>query len=157
MTISGGSNHQPGQQQGQRVYMYLMHCLSFVATHFNCNIVASQIKGINNDLADAISRNNLGYFFSHYPQASPNPTALPQELQDLLIIAKPDCETGAPVIGPICGLLSSQKPSSLHTAHIHFCQEMISEFCQQAGLAPTPASEDQLCLCGRSRLAHKTT
>ena len=60
--------------------MHLMRCLSFIAAQFSFNMVASHIKGTENDLADAISRNNLGYFFSRYPQASPIPTALPQEL-----------------------------------------------------------------------------
>ena len=70
--------------------MHLMRCLAFIAAQFNFNIIASHIKGSDNDLADAISRNNLGYFFSRYPQASCTPTALPQELLDLLIVAKPD-------------------------------------------------------------------
>ena len=71
--------------------MHLMCCLSFIAAQFSFNMVASHIKGTENDLANAISRNNLGYIFSRYLQASPIPTALPQELRDLLIVAKPDC------------------------------------------------------------------
>ena len=78
-----------GNSQDQDV-THFMRCLAFIQAKFCFSIRASHIKGSNNDLADALSRDNRDYFLSNYPQASPMPTPLPQELLDLTIIAKPD-------------------------------------------------------------------
>ena len=69
--------------------MHLMRCLAFLKAKFQF-LFASHISGINNDLADAMSRDNLQYFLSHHSQAQPSPTPLPPELLDLMIIKKPD-------------------------------------------------------------------
>ena len=70
--------------------MHLMRCLAFLKAKFQFSLFASHISGINNDLADALSRDNLQYFLSHHAQAQPSPTSLPPELLDLTIIKKPD-------------------------------------------------------------------
>ena len=70
--------------------MHLMRCLAFIKEKFQFFLFATHIKGKNNDLADALSRDNLSYFRSHHPQALPHPTPLPQELLDLTMISKPD-------------------------------------------------------------------
>ena len=69
--------------------MHLMQCLSFLKAKCQFSLFASHISGVNNDLADALSRDNLQYFLSHHPQAQSSPTSLPPELLDLTIIKKP--------------------------------------------------------------------
>ena len=78
-----------GNSQDQEV-MHLMRCLAFIQAKFQFSMFASHIKGSNNDLADALSRDNKSYFLSHHPQAVAEPILLPQELLDLTLIAKPD-------------------------------------------------------------------
>lgn len=70
--------------------MHLMRCLAFLKAKFQFALFSSHIGGKRNDLADALSRNDSEYFFTHYPQANPKPTPLPPELLDLTIIQKPD-------------------------------------------------------------------
>lgn len=74
----------------EREVMHLMRCLAFIQAKCRFSLFASHIKGSNNDLADALSRDNKTYFLSHYPQALSKPTPLPQELLDLTVITKPD-------------------------------------------------------------------
>jgi hypothetical protein len=70
--------------------MHLVRCLAFLKARFQFSVTASHIEGSRNVLADALSRDNLDSFLSRYPQASPVPTPLPQELLDLTLISKPD-------------------------------------------------------------------
>ncbi len=70
--------------------MHLMRCLSFITAKYNFVVSAAHIKGSQNDLADALSRNNRAYFLSHYPQAQESPTAVPPELEELLVTSHPD-------------------------------------------------------------------
>ena len=67
--------------------MHLVRCLAFLKAKF---LVSSHIKGINNELADTLSRDNVHYFLLHYLQAQPTPTHLPPELLDLTMVTKPD-------------------------------------------------------------------
>ena len=69
--------------------MYPLHCLEFLKAKHQFLLYASHISGVNNDLANALSRNNLHYFMLHFPQAQLNPTPLPPELLDLTIVKKP--------------------------------------------------------------------
>ena len=48
------------------------------------------LPGIDNSLADVLSRNNLPSFLSHCPQACPTPTFIPPALLDLVAHSKPD-------------------------------------------------------------------
>ena len=70
--------------------MHLMRCLSFIAAQFNFNLVAAHIKGVDNILADALSRNNALLFSAQLPHARPDPSTIPPELLDLLLLSKPD-------------------------------------------------------------------
>lgn len=70
--------------------MHLVRCLAFIKAKYQFSLFATHIPGINNDLADALSRNNLPYFFSHHQQAVTDPTPIRQELLDLNVISKPD-------------------------------------------------------------------
>ncbi len=65
--------------------MKVMRCLHFISAKFNLLLSASHLAGINNTLADALSRNNLPLFFHCCPQADPHPSQLPQPLLELLI------------------------------------------------------------------------
>lgn len=70
--------------------MHLVQCLSFIKAKFQFSLFASHIKGVDNYLAGALSRNNLDTFRLCYPQALPHPIRIPQELLDLTILSKPD-------------------------------------------------------------------
>ena len=83
-----------GNSQDPEV-MHLIRCLAFIKAKFQICLFASHIQGIKNNLADALSRNNMSYFRIHHPQAETKPTPIPQELLDLTLISKPDW-TSAP-------------------------------------------------------------
>ena len=70
--------------------MHLVRCLPFIKAKYQFSLFAAPIPGINNDLADALSRNKLPYFFCRHQQAARDPTPIPQELLDLTVISKPD-------------------------------------------------------------------
>ena len=70
--------------------MHLMRCLTFIVAKYNFVVSAAHIKGIHNDLADALSRNNRSYFLSHYRQAQASPATVSQDLVELLVTAQPD-------------------------------------------------------------------
>ena len=70
--------------------MHLMRCLSFVAAKFDFVFSLTHVRGVDNVLADALSRNKLPVFLATYPQANLSPTLLPLAIQELLISKKPD-------------------------------------------------------------------
>ena len=70
--------------------MHLMRCLAFLRAKFQFNLFSTHISGVDNDLADALSRDNLWYFKQYHPHAQDYPTPLPPELLDLTIVKKPD-------------------------------------------------------------------
>ena len=70
--------------------MHLLRCLAFICAKFNFSMHANHIPGVDNTLADALSRNNDQLFKSLYPQGNPAPTPIPVELLDLLIVSMPD-------------------------------------------------------------------
>ncbi len=53
-------------------------------------LVASHIKGADNGVADALSRNNLKKFYALHPQADPEPVPIPEAILDLLLVKQPD-------------------------------------------------------------------
>ena len=70
--------------------MGLMRCLHFISAKFNLLLSATHIAGIENSLADALSRDNLPFFFIYHPQANQCPSPIPPALLDLLVHSKPD-------------------------------------------------------------------
>lgn len=70
--------------------MHLARCPAFVAGKFDVHMEAVHIKGVDNLLADSLSRNNLPLFQSLYPQASDTATPIPEPLLDMLILSRPD-------------------------------------------------------------------
>lgn len=78
--------------------MQLTRCLSFLAAKWEFHLRAEHIRGVDNILADALSRNNLPLFRVLHPQASPSPSVIPEQVLDLLMLREPDwtcrCWTG---------------------------------------------------------------
>ncbi len=69
-----------------REAMHLARCLAFVQAEFEVALVVSHNRGVENVLADALSRNNLDIFRNRCPQAAEEPTAIPEALLDLQLI-----------------------------------------------------------------------
>ena len=69
---------------------HLLRCLAFVAARYQLRLLASHIPGCHNQIADALSRNNLTTFRALFPQAKAEPSPVPDELIRLLIPHLPD-------------------------------------------------------------------
>ena len=82
-TINKGDCKEPDS-------MHLMRCLAFLRAKFQFNLFSTHVSGVDNDLADALSRDNLWYFKQYHPHAQDYPTPIPPELLDLTIVKKPD-------------------------------------------------------------------
>ena len=70
--------------------MHLVRCLAFIQAEFELVLVVSRIKGVENVMADALSRDKLDKFRARCPQAAVEPTAIPEALLDLLLIKRQD-------------------------------------------------------------------
>ena len=70
--------------------MHLVRCLCLIECTFNFTLVSQHLPGRHNGLADALSRDNLSYFLSNYPQAQAGPTMIPPQVYETLISRKPD-------------------------------------------------------------------
>ena len=112
--------------------MHLMHCLAFISAKFEFSIFATHISGIHNDLADALSRNNICYFLSNYTQAHHNACKIPNrsahDLQTWLDIAELDQSVDFYFQK---GLATSAK-------------NRYTNFCRKYTFTPLPVSENQL-------------
>lgn len=70
--------------------MHLPRCLFFIRARFQFNMYAVHVPGVENSLADAISRNNLSVLFSQMPGAVNNQVQVPPPLLALLVEQQPD-------------------------------------------------------------------
>ena len=70
--------------------MHLIRSLFFLAAGHNLSIVGEHIPGKINRAADALSRNNLGLFFSTTQEAKPAASRLPAEVVEGLVHRQPD-------------------------------------------------------------------
>ncbi len=70
--------------------MHLLRCLFFVRAHLQLDLLALHVPGVENVLADAISRNNLHVLFTQVPGATHGRTAIPANLLSLLVERQPD-------------------------------------------------------------------
>ena len=61
----------------------LLRRLLLVAARHNFTVSMSHLPGHKNEIADALSRNNITKFFYLVPQADPIPTSIPLELNDI--------------------------------------------------------------------------
>ncbi len=81
--INSGASKNPEAMQ-------LRRCLAFLAAKWQFHPIATHIKGTDNILADALSRDNVSLFRTLYPQANAQPSAIPEEVLDLLYLCEPD-------------------------------------------------------------------
>ena len=70
--------------------MHLARCLAFIKARYDLDLVSSHIRGVDNSVADALSRNNMTLFRSLLPQASQQPAEVPDSLLDMLLVSRPD-------------------------------------------------------------------
>ena len=75
--INSGSARDPSIR-------HLLRCLFFFAASWHFHYNASHIPGIENSIADALSRNNAHLLFSLAPSANILPSPVPLSLQDLI-------------------------------------------------------------------------
>ena len=101
------------------------------------------VPGINNDLAEASSCNNLPFFFAHYPQAAPSPSLIPPALLDHLVLSTPD------------RTLHRNTMHSYTSSHQRYIN-----FCSVTGSDTYPTTESFLCqfagYLGKQGLKHQT-
>ena len=70
--------------------MHLLRSLFFWLAMFQVLVVAEHITGSCNGPADALSHNNAPSFMSQVPHACRQPSEVPQELVELLLMRRPD-------------------------------------------------------------------
>ncbi len=70
--------------------MHLLRCLFFIRAHFRLNVWAVHVPGVENSLADAISRNQLPFLFTQVPEAQYRRERIPPDLLSLLVEQQPD-------------------------------------------------------------------
>lgn len=70
--------------------MHLLRCLHFYEAFYECRLVSEHLPGVDNDLADDLSRNRLLSFLQKAPEASKTPAGIPPALIELLLRRKPD-------------------------------------------------------------------
>lgn len=78
-----------GSSREERV-MHLMRSLFFILAHYNMQITAQHIPGVENGAADALSRNDAGLFLTQVPSAHREPSAIPSELLQMLVHNRQD-------------------------------------------------------------------
>ncbi len=70
--------------------MHLMRSAAFFMAKHQLRVWAVHIPGVENQSADALSRNDHHSFLLQNPTARPSPSALPQELIQALVLQRPD-------------------------------------------------------------------
>lgn len=68
--------------------LHLLRCLYFYSAHFQFTYVARHVAGVNNVVADALSRNRMSTFLSLVPQGIP--TQIPPGVTAFLLVNRPD-------------------------------------------------------------------
>ena len=79
-----------GRSKHSNWAMHLMRTLFFVMARFDIALVAVHLPGKKNEAADALSRNHLPLFFAQVPNAAKEPSAIPQELLEMVVHRQPD-------------------------------------------------------------------
>ena len=74
----------------ERQIMHVMRSLFFIVAHYQISLRACHVPGAQNEIADAISRDNLSLFFSLLQAANPTLTHLTELLVALLVTEQPD-------------------------------------------------------------------
>ena len=68
-----------------RQMMHLLCCLRFFEANYSFNLIPEHIGGIDNDLADDLSRGNLSAFLQKSNLPSTAVSAIPSELLEMLM------------------------------------------------------------------------
>ena len=84
VAVVNSSNSRNSQQ------LHLTRCLFFALAACDVSMHVHHIPGVLNNVADAISSNNISVLFSKVPEADPRQTSVPGELVELLLINQPD-------------------------------------------------------------------
>ena len=79
--ISAGSAKDP-------TLAHLLRCLFFLEARYKFQAIAAHVPGVQNTLADALSRDNMPLFFCLAPQASRIPSPIAEELVNTLVTPK---------------------------------------------------------------------
>ena len=70
--------------------MHLLRSLFFFQASYNVSLVAEHIRGVENGLADALSRDNHQKFLSCMSSAYQVPEVVPHQLMQVLVLQQPD-------------------------------------------------------------------
>ena len=70
--------------------MHLMRRLLFFSASYNVILLGEHISGVENGAADALSRDNQPSFLTQDPTAHRQPTMIPRELVQVLVVNQPD-------------------------------------------------------------------
>ena len=81
--VNSGSSKDP-------LVMHLMRSLFFITAVNGISLYAQHIPGKHNNAADALSRNHLPLFHQQVPSADSQPTPIPPELWQILVLSQPD-------------------------------------------------------------------
>ena len=66
--------------------MHLLQVLFFLEAQYNFHLMAEHIAGNHNTLADHISRNRHSAFLQHFLGMPSDPTPIPSQLSELLLL-----------------------------------------------------------------------
>ncbi len=69
---------------------HLLRCLFFIRAHFQIEVLTVHVPGVENSLADAISRDHLQTLFLQVPGAVARRAIIPANLLSLLVERQPD-------------------------------------------------------------------
>ena len=78
------------QLSKHQLIMHLMRCRHFVCAYFNLELKLVHIRGSDNIIADAVSRNLLQVIHKVAPEMNPRPMIIAQALLKLLVTSRPD-------------------------------------------------------------------
>ena len=70
--------------------VHLLTCISFYATYYHFTLQAQHVPGTHNQIADALSRNNMLPFSFLHPQTVPVPEPIPQEAIQIAMMTNTD-------------------------------------------------------------------
>ena len=89
-----------GSSKDERA-MHLMRSLFFFLVSYNVILLGEHIPGVESGAADALSRDNRPSFLTQVPTAHREPTVIPQELVQALVINQPDwtCQSWTELLG----------------------------------------------------------
>ena len=80
--IQGGYCREPGMA-------HMLRCLFYLEAKHDIKLSARHVPGVNNGVADAISRNQLSMFYALAPQADRVPCQVPVNLVEGLVVQRP--------------------------------------------------------------------